>query len=60
MDLLWQYQQENARLRKELAFYANKENYKEHFTSRWHRVCEVTEDGGERARTVLEESAIIS
>ena len=52
-QLIWALQQENARLRAALAFYAERKNYKEHFSSKWHRICDVTVDGGERARKEL-------
>lgn len=58
MDNEWQWQQENAKLRNALAFYANSYNY-----GNWVALASSKEtnvvmvDRGEKARKVLEELA---
>lgn len=58
MDLEWQWQQENARLRKALEFYARPKNYNPSRGRHWgvRRVSQVEYDGGKVARKALEGS----
>ena len=57
MDIEWQWQQENARLRTELAFYANPINHQPRygFYTGVRKISQVEHDGGQRAREALEE-----
>lgn len=55
-DIIWMQQQENAKLRRELNFYAHKPNYRRNLTdSGVHLVSIVHKDNGKRARTLLSE-----
>jgi hypothetical protein len=56
-DLIWKLQQENAKLRNTVAFYARPNNYSAGFGfySGIRKISQVDYDGGQRARKVLEE-----
>ncbi|RKD22569.1 hypothetical protein BEP19_09925 [Ammoniphilus oxalaticus] len=53
-ETIKQLVEENERLRKELRFYADENNYKENVLDQWRPVVPINEDGGERARKALE------
>jgi hypothetical protein len=56
IEAVWAWQQENARLKKELHFYAHKPNYKRNLTDTGiHLVSKVHKDGGKKARKLLTE-----
>lgn len=55
MNFEWEWQQENARLRKTLMFYANKNNYRNAVaTAGSIMISNVQKDGGALARAELE------
>lgn len=56
VEAIWKWQQENARLRRELEWYAHSPNYRRNLTdSGVSLVSKVHKDGGQRARDLLSE-----
>lgn len=53
-ELIWELQQENAKLRNTLSYYANKQIYvRDRYSKAFVRLAEIDVDGGKKARKGL-------